>query len=425
MILLIISFFSGVLTVLAPCILPVLPIIVGGSLADGKIQKSKVFTILGSLITSILLFTFLLKASALLINIPPHVWQWISGGIIIFLGVIMLFPRLWENRFFARMSGASQRSIGANTQKQNLWGNIMTGAALGPVFSTCSPTYFIVLASVLPASPITGFIYLLAYALGLALALLVVTYAGQKILTKLNIAADAHGIFKRVIGILFIIVGLLIFSGVDKKIEAQILKSGFFDVTKVENRLLELRDDDMIEQENEEIIIPEEMSIKEENIVQKKDLTPRYIKAPEITSPSGFINTNGEAITLAQFRGTHVVLLDVWTYSCVNCQRSLPHVVEWYEKYKDEGLVVIGLHTPEFSYEENINNVQNAVERYGITYPVVLDNDYATWRALGNRYWPRKYLIDQDGNIIYDHIGEGNYAETEQQIRSALEKLHQ
>jgi len=144
------------------------------------------------------------------------------------------------------------------------------------------------------------------------------------------------------------------------------------------------------------------------------------VPAPEISTPNGFVNTDGEEITLAGYQGKKVVLLDIWTYSCINCQRTIPYLNDWYEKYSDKGLEIIGLHTPEFAFEHKIENVQNAVDRFGIKYPVVLDNDYSTWRALGNQYWPRKYLIDLDGNIIYDHIGEGDYEETEKAIQKAL-----
>ena len=115
-----------------------------------------------------------------------------------------------------------------------------------------------------------------------------------------------------------------------------------------------------------------------------------------------------------------VVLLDIWTYSCINCQRTLPYVNQWYSSYKDQGLEIVGLHTPEFAFEKVQANVQKAVNNFNIKYPVVLDNDYSTWNAYGNRFWPRKYLIDIDGYIVYDHIGEGGYKETEQAIQKAL-----
>lgn len=146
----------------------------------------------------------------------------------------------------------------------------------------------------------------------------------------------------------------------------------------------------------------------------------RYELAKEITTPDGFINTDGKPVTVAEFVGSKVILIDFWTYSCINCQRTTPYLNAWYEKYKDNGLLIIGIHTPEFEFEKNHDNVQAAVEKFGIKFPVVLDNDYSTWMAYKNRYWPRKYLIDIDGYIVYDHIGEGSYAETEREIQKAL-----
>lgn len=140
----------------------------------------------------------------------------------------------------------------------------------------------------------------------------------------------------------------------------------------------------------------------------------------EIVNPSGFVNTDNMPVKIADYIGKKVVLLDVMTYSCINCQRTFPYVTAWHEKYKDEGLIVIGIHTPEFAFEKNKKNVEKAMEEFGIKFPVVLDNDYGTWNAYGNRYWPRKYLIDINGNIVYDHIGEGAYEETEKKIRELL-----
>ncbi len=148
-----------------------------------------------------------------------------------------------------------------------------------------------------------------------------------------------------------------------------------------------------------------------------------YVRAKELVSPDGYINTN--SITLQEHVGKNILLVDFWTYSCINCQRTLPYVTSWYEKYKDEGLVIIGVHTPEFGFEEKYDNVLKATEKWGITYPVVQDNAYKTWRAYNNRYWPRKYLIDIDGFIVYDHIGEGGYEETERVIQELLEERNE
>jgi thiol-disulfide isomerase/thioredoxin len=146
-----------------------------------------------------------------------------------------------------------------------------------------------------------------------------------------------------------------------------------------------------------------------------------YLKAPELVGIKGYINTD-DNISIKGLRGK-VVLIDFWTYTCINCIRTFPYLIAWDDKYRDSGLVIIGVHTPEFGFEEKIENVRNAVEKNGIVYPVVQDNDYLTWRAYGNRFWPRKYLIDGEGFIRYDHIGEGAYVETEMKIQELLAEI--
>ena len=143
----------------------------------------------------------------------------------------------------------------------------------------------------------------------------------------------------------------------------------------------------------------------------------QFRKAPEFKGITSYINTN--QTKLSDLKGK-VVLVDFWTYSCINCIRTLPYLVDWNQKYSDKGLVIVGVHSPEFEFEKNIDNVKQAVARFGIKYPVLLDNDHGTWNAYQNSYWPRKYLVDSDGYIRYDHIGEGGYAETENAIRSLL-----
>jgi thiol-disulfide isomerase/thioredoxin len=147
---------------------------------------------------------------------------------------------------------------------------------------------------------------------------------------------------------------------------------------------------------------------------------PAGPRAPDFDGGGAWINS--DPLTLADLtRQGKVVLVDFWTYGCYNCQNTLPYVKQWWEKYKDRGLVIVGVHTPEFASEQVLENVQAAVQREGIGWPVVQDNDYTIWRAYGNHYWPRFYLVDQRGKIIYDRIGEGAYAETERQIAAALE----
>jgi thiol-disulfide isomerase/thioredoxin len=144
----------------------------------------------------------------------------------------------------------------------------------------------------------------------------------------------------------------------------------------------------------------------------------RFKRAPELEGISGYINTSPEELD-EQIKGK-VVLYDIWTYSCINCQRTLPYITAWDEKYSDKGLVIIGIHSPEFEFEKNIDNVKLASEKFGIKYPVILDNDKVIWDAFENRYWPRKYIADHEGYIRYDHIGEGAYDETEKVIQQLL-----
>ena len=143
----------------------------------------------------------------------------------------------------------------------------------------------------------------------------------------------------------------------------------------------------------------------------------QFKKAPEFEGISSYINSNGT--NLSDLKGK-VVLIDFWTYSCINCIRTLPYLVDWNQKYSDKGLVIIGIHSPEFEFEKGVDNVKQAVTRFGIKYPVLLDNDHGTWNAFQNSYWPRKYLVDSEGFIRYDHIGEGGYVETENAIRNLL-----
>ena len=147
----------------------------------------------------------------------------------------------------------------------------------------------------------------------------------------------------------------------------------------------------------------------------------KYPRFAELANPDGYLNTDHD-ITIGEYIGKKVILVDFWTYSCINCQRTLPYLTSWDEKYRDEGLLIIGVHTPEFGFEKEYDNVKRAIEKFNIKYPVVQDNEYQTWRAYKNRYWPRKYLIDIDGYIVYDHIGEGAYDETEEKIREVLKE---
>jgi len=442
MLLFLIAFIAGVLTVLAPCVLPLLPVIVGGSVSGG-VNRSRAYTVAFSLGVSVILFTLLLKASTALIGIPQYAWMWFSGGVLVIFGIITLIPQIWDKIGLVNtLSRESNKAMSAGFMKQTFWGDIVVGAALGPVFSTCSPTYFVILATVLPASFAAGLVDLFAYTFGLVLMLLFVSLVGQKIVDKLGLAADPNGWFRKIIGALFIIIGVLVFSGAEAPLEEWLI-THVYDVTRIEQQLLQLRGDSgpmpMPTLGEDQTTITAtgatstsgalSASTTSQSVaaaVSDAQKAMRFPKAPELASVDGYINTgtgpDGKPapITISQYKGKSVVLVDFWTYSCINCQRSLPYVESWYQKYKDQGLVIIGVSTPEFAFEHVYDNVANATKQFGITYPVVLDNEYGTWNAFGNSYWPRDYLIDIDGYIVHDHAGEGDYDVTEKAIQTAL-----
>ena len=242
MTLLILSFLAGVLTILAPCVLPMLPIMLGG--AAGSENKKSVWIIPVSLGVSVFVFTLLLKATTLLINIPNSFWSWFSAGILIFLGITFAFPAFWESMSVKMGLGAKTQKLLQKSShgKQGITRDIFMGAALGPVFSSCSPTYFFIIATVLPQSLAAGLVYLTAYTVGLVLMLFAIALLGRKLINKLHWATDSHGWFKRGLGFLFIFLGFAIGFGFDKQFEVLLLDTGIYDFLDFEYELLEQMD---------------------------------------------------------------------------------------------------------------------------------------------------------------------------------------
>jgi len=314
------SFIAGVLTVLAPCVLPLLPVIVGG--AAGSTDKKAPFVLTGSLAISVVIFTLVLKASSVLINVPQSFWTSFSGGIILIFGIVTLFPVLWEKLSVGfNLIGRSQKGLQVAGAGDSLWSQVAVGAALGPVFSSCSPTYFVILATVLPVSFGVGLVYLLVYALGLALMLGLIAYFGQRLTIHLGWAANPHGWFKKILGILLILVGLAIVTGFEKKIEVKLLDLGF-GTTRIEEVLLESMDPHMDEMD-------EKLEEMEQELQGKVNL-PRLYKAADFRGLENWINS--EPIESLQDLRGKVVLIDFWTYSCINCIRTLPFLQSWHEK---------------------------------------------------------------------------------------------
>jgi cytochrome c biogenesis protein CcdA/thiol-disulfide isomerase/thioredoxin len=398
MFLLIGSFIAGMLTVLAPCVLILLPVIIGGSVTGEHKDKKRPVIITLSLAISLIGFTLLLKATSLLINVPPSVITAISGGIIVILGIVTLFPDLYTKIIIKLgIEPRAQALLGSGLQNKSQYiGPIIIGAALGPVFSSCSPVYAYILATVLPVNFGQALVYITAYTIGLSLILLLIGYYGRDFIVKIRFASNPYGIFQRTIAVVFIIVGLMIITGYDKKFQAYVADHTGLSLDGFTS-----------------LFLPEAKN----KIDDSKLFNVTAYKAPQVAPNSPWINS--KPLKPADLKGK-VVLVDFWTYSCINCIRNNPYIEKWYETYKDQGFMVIGVHAPEFAFEKVSANVEKAVKDQKLTYPIVLDNDFLTWNNFANRSWPASYLIDADGKVRRIHEGEGKYKESEDAIRQLL-----
>ena len=232
------SFIAGILTVTAPCVLIFLPVILGGSVS-GKPSWKRPLIVTGSLVVSVVVFTLLLKATTALLGVPQMFWQILSGGVVILLGLHYLGVPLWEKVTGAlRLPMLANKELASANRKTGTTGAILTGAALGPVFSSCSPTFAFIVAAVIPVSFTEGLTYLIVYALGMAITLLAIAYLGQAVLGKLRALNNPKGWLPKVIGVLFIVVGIMIVTGFDKKFQTFVLEQGWYDpITNIEVNL--------------------------------------------------------------------------------------------------------------------------------------------------------------------------------------------
>jgi thiol-disulfide isomerase/thioredoxin len=338
----------------------------------------------------------LLKSSPFFKNTSETTLNIISGSLVLTLGLITIFPKIWEKITIKfGFSTSSQNLLYKSSQKEGWVGSILIGASLAPVFASCSPTYSLILATVLKVDYTKGVIALAAYSLGLGLFMLLISIFGQSLIRRVKGLANPDGVFRKVLGIIFVLVGILILSGQTTRLKVYLSKFELFDSSRIERKFSGTETEDVAFNVNEPYL------------------------APELVGIDGWVNSQGE--TLENLKGK-VVVIDFWTYSCINCIRTLPSLTGWYEKYKDDGLVVIGVHTPEFQFEKKKENVQRAAKQYNINYPIALDNEYSTWNAFKNRAWPAHYFIDKDGKVRHLKYGEGSYEQNEMVIRQLLKE---
>lgn len=392
------SFLGGIFTVLSPCILPILPALLSAGTVKGKLRPIGI--ILG-LILSFTFFTLTLTAIVHTTGISANAFRWFAIALIFFFGLVMMFPRLSDK--FATLTspianlGLKFQQKGSNT---GFGGGFIFGLALGLIWTPCAGPILAAITTLVATQSINYLIILLTltYSIGAGIPMFLIAYGGNRIISSSRSLSSHTERIRQFFGLIMILTALSIALHWDVAIQQQVTE--YFPPIIIENN---------------SIVKSELNKLNAENF--GKENWESTGKAPEIMGIVNWINS--PPLSIKQLHGK-VVLIDFWTYSCINCLRTLPYLKKWDEKYRDNGLVIIGVHTPEFEFEKDPGNVIDAVMRLGIKYPVAQDNDYKTWKAYQNLYWPAHYLIDQEGNIVMTHFGEGGYTETENAIRKLL-----
>ena len=333
-------------------------------------------------------------------------------------GIISIFPDLREQ--FKSIIGI--KHVAWPKESQSIRGQILLGASLWPIFTTCSPTYTLIIATILPLSLITGTISIVLYALGLWFSVGIVAIFWKTLIKKLNIISNGDWWFKKILGIIIILTGIAIIIGFDKKIETAIIDSGWFGVTTLEENLIQQikTPAPIIQNTSPTSNATSQTTTPQSSINTIKLLLKNQWVAPEFSGLTNRIN-GWNYKSIHDLKGK-VVIVNFWTFWCINCQRTLPYTEKLYKKYQSDGLVIIGIHSPEFQSERKLENVQNAVEEYKLTYPIVQDNDFTTRKAYNNKYRPAKYIIDKQGNIRYTHFWEWKYKEIDQIVNYLLQE---
>lgn len=419
LILMFFAFLAGFATVISPCVLPVLPALFSVSAGRGKLRP---YGVIFGLISSFIFFTLALTTLVRSFGLSGNVLRYGAILIIGFFGLIMVLPTF--SHLFARTTqrvaqlGEELHAHSRVHEGSGFGSGLLLGIALGLIWTPCAGPILASITALVATQNVSLAVILLtfSYTLGSAAPLLVITLAGKKALTTFPFFVKHGDEVRQGFGIIMILTAVAIAFHWDVAFQQLVLdylprlqiENNFY----VENRLNSLRSKKPL------YISPGPGPFGQgQNGSTTNQSLPKYALAPNFTEITQWINS--PSLTMQHLRGK-VVLIDFWTYSCINCIRTLPILENWYAKYQKDGLVIVGVHTPEFEFEKEVDNVKDAVKRFGITYPVALDNNYGIWNAYNNYYWPAHYLIDQDGYIRQFHFGEGGYLETENGIRSLL-----
>ena len=394
MLIFLLAYLGGILTILSPCILPVLPFVFAR--ADRPFLRNGLPLLAGMAITFAGVATLAAVGGGWAVA-ANSAGRWIAIVLLAGFAMLLIFPSL-ADRAMRPLVGLGER-LSAKGSEDRIGGSLLLGVATGLLWAPCAgPILGIILtgAALSGASAATAGL-LLAYALGAATSLAGALLVGGKLFAAMKRSIGAGEGLRKALGVLILVGVATIALGLDTRVLAKLSTAQTF---AFEHRLGQL-----LGMEQEELTTTTGGMLPVEGALPELDGATLWLNSPPLTRE--------------QLKGK-VVLVDIWTYSCINCIRTIPYVRAWAERYKDQGLVVIGVHSPEFAFEKDPANVRKAVADFGIRYPVAMDNDLAIWRAFDNRYWPAHYLADAQGRIRYHHFGEGKADQTEAAIRALL-----
>ena len=403
------AFVSGLITILSPCILPVLPVVLAGGAGAGR---GRPFGVVAGFAAAFAGFTLSLTALVHSLGISPDLLRYVAVGLIVLFGLVLVVPKLRElfERATARLAAFSLAGRRASLapgphagRGRGFWSGIVLGLGLGVVWTPCVGPIMASVASLALTRRLDGgaVAITLAYTLGTSLPMLAIMLGGRTLLARLPGLRSAA--IQRVFGVLLIVAGLAVGLGWDRRFQSAVLS--------------------LLPGYGSGLTAVEDIAGVRAALALRTGDSPRtgqagdYGPAPPLVAKGGWFNS--EPLRAEDLRG-RVVLVDFWTYSCVNCLRTLPYLRRWQEAYAAQGFLLLGVHTPEFEFEKSAENVERAIRQLGVSWPVVQDNDYAQWQAYANRFWPAHYLIDAKGRLRYFHFGEGAYEETEGVIRMLL-----
>ena len=396
---------AGIGTALSPCVLPVLPIVLAGGATGGRRRP------LGIAVGLALTFSLATLALTYVIDalgLPDAFTRNLAIAALILAGVVLLVPPV-ADRVEARLSSWSGRFAprGRTARGDGFGSGLALGGSLGLLYAPCAGPILAAVLTVQASQPLTAqriFIGI-GYALGAAAGVLLIATLGRRFVRRL---APRAGRLQQVLGGVMVAAAVFMVFELDLEFQrtiaddlpsALVNPTGPIEEAGAVSRALDRETD------------------REETKPASEGRLPEYGMAPDFTGNQRWFNST--PLSLENLRG-RVVLVDFWTYTCINCIRTLPYLKAWDERYRDAGLTIVGVHTPEFGFEKDPENVSRAVRESGLEYPIAQDNDFATWNAWSNQYWPAKYLIDARGQVRYYHFGEGSYDETEKAIRSLL-----